>query len=295
MSNKLSSHSFRSLLALLDEQVYSSFSNQEKNYSITSYISWDTIYKYFPNKNAFFAILLLYHQTIVKEITKSGFKMRPLVMSCDEQATGIEIEHNTAALSIYLYHDDKSIIENTYVADVFLNALSKFNMKSDVLYEIISKGKPYKTSPEELKAMLGINYTNAMLNSRILIPVEKAISKLYMEGSLPFYVKINIERAVIGRGSKINNVAFDIINEIDLLRLARMRAEYMNFIMQQLRKLYPFDYPFIEEEIIKREDKTIHEIYSMLYNIEEDPDFHKLATPTLVKFKLRQHFNIIMD
>lgn len=295
MSNNLSSHSFRSLLALLDEQIYSSFSNQEKNYSITSYISWDSIYKYFSDKSAFLSIFSLYHQTVVQEFTKSGFKMRPLVISCDEHNTGIEIKHNTDALYIYLYHDDKSIIENTYITNTFLNAVSKFNMKSDVLYEIISKGKPYKTSPEELKATLGINYTNAMLKSRILIPIEKTISELYMKGALPFYIKINIERAVIGRGSKINNVTFDIINEIDLLRLARMKPEYMKFIMQQLRKLYPFDYPFIEEKIIKREDKTIYEIYSMLFNIEKDPDFHKLATPTLVKFKLRQDFNILMD
>ena len=101
--------------------------------------------------------------------------------------------------------------------------------------------------------------------------------------------------AVIGRGSKINTVAFDIINEIDVLRLARLRPEYMKFIIQQLKKLYPFDYPFIEEKIIKREDKTIHEIYTMLSRIEEDPDFHKIATPTLVKFKLRQDFNISID
>ena len=221
--------------------------------------------------------------------------MRPLVISCDEHNAGIEIKHNTDALSIYLYHTDKSTIENTYIANVFLNALSKFNMKSDVLYEIISKGKTYKTSPEELKAILGINYTNAMLKSRILIPIEKVISKLYQEGSLPFYIKINIGRAVIGRGSKISTVAFDIINEIDVLRLARLRPEYMKFIMQQLKKLYPFDYPFIEEKIIKREDKTIHEIYTMLSGIEEDPDFHKIATSTLVKFKLRQDFNIPID
>ena len=112
---------------------------------------------------------------------------------------------------------------------------------------------------------------------------------------MPFYIKINIGRAVIGRGSKISTVAFDIINEIDVLRLARLRPEYMKFIMQQLKKLYPFDYPFIEEKIIKREDKTIHEIYTMLSGIEEDPDFHKIATSTLVKFKLRQDFNIPID
>lgn len=72
---------------------------------------------------------------------------------------------------------------------------------------------------------------------------------------MPFYIKINIGRAVIGRGSKISTVAFDIINEIDVLRLARLRPEYMKFIMQQLKKLYPFDYPFIEEKLLKEKIK----------------------------------------
>ena len=35
--------------------------------------------------------------------------------------------------------------------------------------------------------------------------------------------------------------------------------------------------------------------YTMLSGIEEDPDFHKIATSTLVKFKLRQDFNIPID
>ena len=71
--------------------------------------------------------------------------MRPLVISCDEAQCWNRNKHNTDALSIYLYHADKSTIENTYIANVFLNALSKFNMKSDVLYEIISKGKHINT------------------------------------------------------------------------------------------------------------------------------------------------------
>ena len=44
--------------------------------------------------------------------------MRPLVISCDEHNAGIEIKHNTDALSIYLYHADKSTIENIYIANV---------------------------------------------------------------------------------------------------------------------------------------------------------------------------------
>ncbi len=90
-------------------------------------------------------------------------------------------------------------------------------------------------------------------------------------------------------------MAFDIINEIDVLRLARLRPEYMKFYNATIEEAISIRYPFIEEKIIKREDKTIHEIYTMLSGIEEDPDFHKIATSTLVKFKLRQDFNIPID
>lgn len=74
MSNKLSSYSFRSLLALFDEQIYSSFSIQKKSYCITSYISWDSIYKYFPNQSAFFqfshSIIKLLFEKLLKAVLK---------------------------------------------------------------------------------------------------------------------------------------------------------------------------------------------------------------------------------
>lgn len=294
MSNKQEVFNFRSLLALLDEQIYTSFSDQEKNeFSITSFITWDTIRKIFPSKAVFLSTLSIYHQTIINEKEQNGnFKMRPLVMSCEVSNSGITIEHSTSALIIYLFHNDSSSIENSYIEEVFLNALSKFNMRSDVLYSIISESRQYETSPEELKTLLGINYTNAMLKSRVLLPIEKSISKLYEIGRIPFYIKISIKRAVIGRGSKVNNIIIDVINYLDLLRIKRMRPEHMSFIMRNLIKFFPFDYPFLEEDIKKLDDNIVADIYQMIRYIEKDPDYPKIDTSILVRYKLQQQFNV---
>lgn len=284
---------FRMLLSLLDEQIYRSFSDHESSDNIISHIPWDKIYKTFPSKEIFLHTLSIYHQTIISEKNQNGnFSMRSLVISCEVNGTGIEIKHSTSALYIYLFHDDKSIVENSAIENIFLNALTRFNMKSDVLYAIISKNKQFKTTPEDLKAMLGINYTNAMLKSRVLLPVENAINKLYEEGQIPFYIKINIERAVIGRGSKINNVLIDTINDIDLLHLKHMRPQYMHSIMKQLMVLFPFDYPFLEEDIKRKDDETIKNIYDMISNIEQDPDYRKIETSILVRYKLQQNYSI---
>lgn len=293
MSNKSYNINIRSLLVLLDSQVYKSFSEDEESYSITSFIPWEIIRSIFPVDSVFLSTFSVYHQTIINEKGINGnYKMRPLVVSCEVNDAGIEIEHNTSALSTYLFHDDKSSVENSYIEEVFLNALSKFNMKSDILYSIISKGQSYKASPEEFKKLLGINYSNAMLKSRVLLPMEKSISELYQVGKIPFHIKINIEKAVIGRGGKINNIVINIINDIDLLRIKRMRPEHMHFIMQSLTKLLPFDYPFLEEGIKTLSDKNVEDVYFYIKNIKKDPDYGKLDTSTLVKYKLQERYGI---
>lgn len=293
MSNKPYNINFRSLLILLDDQVYKSFSEDEGSYSITSFISWEAIRKIFPIDSVFLSTFSVYHQTIINEKGANGnFKMRPLVISCEVNDIGVKIEHNTSALSTYLFHDDKSSVENNYFEEVFLNALSKFNLKSEILYSIISKGQQYKASPEDFKELLGINYSNAMLTSRVLFPMEKSIRQLYSIGKIPFYVTINTEKAVIGRGGKINNIVINIINDIDLLRVKRLRPEHMLFIMQSLTKLLPFDYPFLEEGIKVLSDKDVEDIFLYIKNIEKDPDFGKLDTSILIRYKLQQTYGI---
>lgn len=293
MQDKSYSFQIRRLLDLLDEQIYSSFSEQEQSHSISSFISWKAIHQFFTSENVFLSTLSLYHQTIISETKPNGnFKMSPLVVSCDINADGVEIEHITSALKSYLFHKGNSIVENSYIEEVFTNALSKYNMKSKVLYSIMSKETQYKTSPEELKELLNINYSNAMLKSRVLLPVEKTIYNLYQEYLLPFYFTFQTERSVIGRGSKTNGVTINIINHLDLLRLKRKRPIYMDFIMSQLTKLFPFDYPFLEEDIKKLDNKTVEDIYNMIRNIESDQDYHKIDTSTLIKYKLQQDYKV---
>lgn len=295
MQDKSNPFQIRRLLDLLDEQIYSSFLEQEQSRSISSFIPWKVVHQFFTSEKVFLSTLSLYHQTIISEIKPNGnFKMSPLVVSCDINDDGVEIEHITSALKSYLFHEENSIAENSYIEEVFTNALSKYNIKSDVLYSIVSKGTQYKTSPEELKDVLGINYSNAMLKSRVLLPIEKTINNLYNEYLLPFYFTFQTERSTIGRGSKTNGVTINIINHLDLLRLKRERPTYMEFIMSQLTQLFPFDYPFLEDDIKRMDDKAVADINIMIRDIEHDSDYNKIATSTLIKYKLQQDFKVVL-
>lgn len=287
---------FRLLFNLLDKEIYSSLSDQESSYNVMSFIPWDCINQIFPSKELFLSTLSIYHQTIIVEKSENGnFKMRPLVLSCEVNENGVEIDHSTSALKAYLFHTTESTAENSYIEEVFKNAISKYNLRSDILYSIVSKSNHYKSSPENLKDKLNINYTNSMLKSRILIPIEETIHKLYLDGKLPFYFTIKTERAVIGRGSKMNNIIINTINYLELLRIKRLRPGYMASIMEEIIKLFPFDYPFIESDLNKFDDKCIERIYQMIKFIDSDPDYHKIATPTLVRFKLQQEYGIKID
>lgn len=293
MSTNSDTPNFRLLLAIFDEKIYSSLSDDEISRRISSSILWDDILGYFPNKQIFLSTLTLYQQTIITEISDNdNFRIQPLVISCKADNITVEIEHNTSALLNYLSPKDNFIIENSYIEDVFLNALSRFNMRSDILYSIVSRRKKYEISPEELKKELGINYVNSLLKSRILLPVQKSINNLYEEGLIPFYININVKRSVMGRGSKIKGIEIEVINDIDLLRIKRKRPEYMQYIMSQLIKLFPFDYPFLEEDIKKTDNETVKDIYHMIKYIDKDPDYRKLETSTLIRYKLQQEYGI---
>lgn len=293
MQDKYSSFEIRRMLDLLDKHIYSSFSEHEESASISSFIDWPSIRLFFPIDSVFLSTLSLYHQTIICESSPNdNFKMCPLVLSCEVNDRGVEIEHNTSALKSYLFPSKTSTIENSYIKEIFINALSKYKLESDVLYDIVSKGKQFRSSPEELKKLLKINYANAMLKSRVLIPIQKSIYNLYQEYLLPFYFTIQTERAIVGSGSKTNGVTINTINHLDMLRLKRERQSYMIFIMERLTELFPFDYPFLEEDIKLLSDESIEEICDMIKNIKQDPDYNKMETSILIKWKLQDKYNI---
>lgn len=93
-------------------------------------------------------------------------------------------------------------------------------------------------------------------------------------------------------GHKTTDVVIDVFHEIEILKLSRMRKASMNYIIGELIKFFPFDYPFIENNLNQVDDKTIDDIYNMIKNIESDPDFGKLPAAALVKYKLLQEFGI---
>lgn len=57
-------------------------------------------------------------------------------------------------------------------------------------------------------------------------------------------------------------------------------------------KLCPFDYPFLEKPIKLLDNKEIEKIYTMIKGIHHDPDFGKIESDILLKYKLSQEFGV---
>lgn len=195
-------------------------------------------------------------------------------------------------MQLYLHPYEQITILNSFIKAVFVNALSKYNLKADILYDLLTQNSLYSCTPESLKATLGINYTNSMLKMRILDPVESTIHKLYQNGELPFYISITVEKSLFGSGGKIIGVNFETNNHLAVLRLARLRPCHIQFITDKLIELLPFDYPFLEEGINQLNDKAVDTIFHMIKDIELDPDYGKIETSTLIKYKLKHQYQI---
>lgn len=282
------------LLNIFDDQIYTTLSEENVSGTVNSFISSETILKYFSTREEFILSLSVYIQTIIEEKIESSQDILayPLVRKIKSTKEGVEIIHDYKALQLYLHPHEQITILNSFIKAIFVNALSKYNLKADILYDLLTQNSLYSCTPESLKATLGINYTNSMLKMRILDPVESTIHKLYQNGELPFYISITVEKSLFGSGGKIIGVNFETNNHLAVLRLARLRPCHIQFITDKLIELLPFDYPFLEEGINQLNDKAVDTIFHMIKDIELDPDYGKIETSTLIKYKLKHQYQI---
>lgn len=282
------------LLNIFDDQIYTTLSEENVSGTVNSFISSETILKYFSTREEFILSLSVYIQTIIEEKIESSQDILayPLVRKIKSTKEGVEIIHDYKALQLYLHPYEQITILNSFIKAVFVNALSKYNLKADILYDLLTQNSLYNCTPESLKATLGINYTNSMLKMRVLDPVESTIHKLYQNGELPFYISITVEKSLFGSGGKIIGINFETNNHLAVLRLARLRPCHIQFITDKLIELFPFDYPFLEEGINQLNDKAVDTIFHMIKDIELDPDYGKIETSTLIKYKLKHQYQI---
>ena len=195
-------------------------------------------------------------------------------------------------LRLYLYRHPNAEINNSYIKALFIKSFERYKMKGDVLYSFLTKGYQYSCTPEELKEQLGINYINSMLKVKILSPAEKIVKELFDNKLIPFYFTISFDRSVMEPGNRIIKINFKITDNLIILRQKRLRPDYIDFIKSILIKFFPFNYPFIEEDIKKLDDITVEKIYILTRDIEKDPDFHKIDTTTLIGYKLQHEYGI---
>lgn len=298
----MSSNNIIQIQKLFDKHIYSLYDEnslieiEEEEKTIENRLSWDNIYEFFSCKEDFYSSIKIYAGTTIYIPSPNDyFEICLLIASLKETPDGIRIKHHPKGLRFYLYRQPYAEINNGYLKGIFMKSFERYKMKGDVLYSFLTKGYQYNCTPEELKQLLGINYINSMLKVKILSPAENTLKNLFDKGEIPFYFKTNFDRSIMTPGNRIINIQFIIVDNIIILRQKRLRPEHMHFIISQLIKLLPFDYPFIEEELKQRNDATIEDIYKMIRDIEKDPDYHKIAPATLIKFKLNQNFGIKMD
>lgn len=287
------------LQKLFDKYIYSTFTEEEElitlsaaHRMITTELDWTDIHKDFPTKESFSSSVQIYSKTVIQLLQKGGFDSYSLVTRCQDMGNSVRISHVPAGLRLYLYRQPSAMICNSHFQEIFIRAFERYNIRGGALYSLLSKGYQNSCTPEELKELLEVNYINSMLKVRVLSPAEKIVRELFDAGIISFYFKVEVKRSVIGRGSKIIEFQFNVIDNLVLLRQKRKRPVYMKFIMSQLTELFPFDYPFLEESINTLGNKEIEQIHIMIRDIKKDPDYKKMATSTLVKYKIQQIYKV---
>lgn len=121
------------------------------------------------------------------------------------------------------------------------------------------------------------------------------MQELFDDKLIPFYFTINLDRSVMEPGNRIIRINFSVTDNLVILRRKRLRPSYIDFIKSILIKIFPFNYPFIEEDIKKLDDVTVERIYILTRDIEKDPDFQKIDTATLIGYKLQHEYGIKIE
>ena len=281
------------IYSLYDEASLIAIEKQEKYIETT--LATENIYEFFDNKEEFYSNLCVYTDTIIKLYANDGYEVCKLVHFIKNEKGSIRIKHDPLGLRLYLYRHPDAEINNSYIKAIFIKSFERYKMKGDVLYSFLTKGYQYSCTPEELKKQLGINYINSMLKVKILSPAEKIVQELFDDKLIPFYFTINLDRSVMEPGNRIIRINFSITDNLVILRRKRLRPSYIDFIKSILIKIFPFNYPFIEEDIKKLDDVTVERIYILTRDIEKDPDFQKIDTATLIGYKLQHEYGIKIE
>lgn len=284
---------------LLDKYVYSqiNYETDLNRKTIKNNISWKEILLFLhctslieakkQMKEAFYC----YAQTFVTIYTENDFfSSYPLVIDVDATDTGIMIEHNAIALGHYLKHFDKKVeIWNRSIESLLGQRLKS---SGRIIYSYLCRGYENTISMEQLKKDLGSTLSNPQFLYRIIRPIEAEILSLYNKKLIPFYVKVEVQKSTLGSGGRLLGVTFKFIDEVSLIRQAKLLPEYLDYLEEQLLCIYPMEYPFLMEQIKELPTDIIEKIHNTIKYIGADPVAYELPIARVVKTKLEEDFNI---
>lgn len=285
------------LQRLFDKEIYSTYTELDlENQSdkiVSSKIATENILDFFTDEASFHEALDVYAQTLIRIFqSQDSYNNIPLVPEMYREKNCVVIKHDVKALKSYLYRKEGTAIINPHTRSQFIIALKHLKFNSELFYDKLMNSYQYNCTPEDFKSLFGSNYINGLLRVKIITPIEKRIKELYDKGEIPFYLKYTILRSIFERGGKIVKFTFTTVDSVAEIRLKRLRQHYMTEILKQLKEYLPFDYPFIEENLKTKDDETISKIYHFITNITQDPDYNKIDTGFLVRYKLRQDYGV---
>lgn len=296
---KLENYDIIQLHHLLDKYVYSqiNYENELNRKTIKTNISWKEILLYLHSTSLIEAkkqmkeALCCYAQTFVTIYTENDFfSSYPLVVDVDANDFGIVIEHNTIALKHYLKHfDNKVEVWNRFIENLLTQHLKS---SGRVIYSYLCRGYENTISMEILKKDLGSTLSNPQFLYRIIRPIEAEILSLYNKRLIPFYVKVEAQKAASGSGGRLLGVTFKVIDEISLIRQTKLLPEYLDYLEEQLLCIYPMEYPFLLEQIKEMPTAVIEKLHNTIKYIGADPIAYELPIARVVKTKLEEDFNI---
>jgi len=275
------------LLQLFDKHIYSSITENLCSESLENFIAIADINTIFDTTSELLNSLEFYSQYLVR-LTTDKECIFPLIEEYHLEKEGLYITHNQNAIRHYLYRNNHVTIYNGAIQLLFAKAFTHSNH----IYSFLSKGYEHTCTPDELRALLQMNYSNSFLLPRVLRPAENAIYSLFQNAKIPFYFTSTLQRSMLGKGGKIIGVNFQVIDYVVSLRQNRLRGSYIVFIIESLKKFFPWDFPFYREKIEMLNDVVIEDIFKMIKNLDKDPDYNKIDPSILIRYKLQEQFGV---
>lgn len=277
------------ILSAFDFFVYSKIDENRLDTVITSDIKLDDLYKYiqetketFPLKDTLEYYSLFYYSDRKRYIIK-------LVYFYKIENGILTIMHNPFVI-MKLIHGVG--IKNPYIQKILLSTTLSNN--SLEYYSLLSRQGEHYYELALLKRYFNQKCQNGQFKFYKIVPFQEEIERLYDLGIIPYRITITPVRKTT---SPPVYIGFRIKREDYIFKvyIARKRAEYLQDIMSKFVHIFTSEISvFYLNNINQLSDLEVYQLNQMVNHIDEDPDFNRISTFSLLMIKIAKKFNIVL-